>query len=124
MSKEKKYTIQQARNRNSKITMARIRTFQGKRVKKGLAALKLIKEEEIKLPTSFTCLYCRKNKVKLLESPTFAEFIENSTMCSGGTIQSIHIGWGSIFDTEKLVVTLCDPCIEKLTDKKHILTLP
>lgn len=123
MNKQKKYTIAQAVNHNTKLAMINIVTQFHKKENEKMKKFEYITDDQIIVPKIFTCTHCRKNKVKIYESPSFTEFKNNSTMCGGGTVQCINIGYGSIYDMQKFVVVFCDPCITKLSRKKHILQL-
>lgn len=120
MSKEK-YTIKEAYDHNTKVSMQKIRDYAKKT---SHSEITLISDNQVKIQKSYICLYCRKNKVKIDGSPTYSEFKNNSTMCLDGTVQCIFIGYGSIHDTEKFAICFCDPCLTKLVKKNHILALP
>lgn len=117
MSKQKKYTIRQAYSHNTKLAMRSI---------KERAKYNPISESEIKIPDFYICLHCKKNKVKILyDTPSNIEGLkENSGCFLNGTVNYMVVGYGSIHDLDRIVIALCDPCITKLSNKKHILQLP
>lgn len=55
------------------------------------------------IKNSYTCICCRKNKIKLLEGI----YWEN------GAVEKISFGYGSRNDSRCFYLAICDDCIER-----------
>lgn len=63
------------------------------------------------------CICCEE-KIKP-HYPEHTRFPEQGSY-SGGTVDKISIGYGSIYDTDQYVIALCDKCLTRLKEENKI----